>query len=747
MGSFKLSLLFSLLTFLLPAIVNAGDDLGTYVIHVQPQDDRQFGTTDDDRKAWHQSFLPEHGHLLHSYHHVASGFAARLTRRELEAVSAMPGFVAAVPDVIYHVQTTHTSQFLGLDTTLGVRNLSVGSGEGVIIGVLDTGVFPDHPSFSGFGIMPPPAKWKGRCDFNGSACNGHKLIGARTFISSGNGSAPGAAPVPPIDGHGHGTHTSSTAAGSAVPGAQVFGQANGTASGIAPRAHLAMYKVCDENGNCAGIDVLAGIDAAVSDGCDVISISLGFPPQPFYNDSVAIGTFAAAEKGIFVSMAAGNGGPRNSSILNEAPWMLTVAASTMDRLISAKVTLGDNLSFDGESLYQQDNSVEASLVYAGASSTHLAQFCGNGSLDGFDVKDKIVLCDSGRYSPVDMGAEVLRAGGAGIILGNQFLEGYITFPNAHVVAASQVSYAAGVEIKNYINSTTNPTATISFRGTLLGTSPAPVITYFSSRGPCVHSPGILKPDITGPGVNVIAAWPFQVGPPTIDLRPTFNILSGTSMSTPHLAGVAALIKSKHPSWSPAAIKSAMMTTADVTDRSGMPILDEQHEAADLFAVGAGHVNPEKAVDPGLIFDISPDDYFGYLCGMYKSEEVSVIARRAVNCSADMAIPDYQLNYPSVSVLFPPTWSTGPPMSVGRTVTNVGEVPAVYYPEVDMPADSPVTVTVFPDKLLFTEANQVQKFDIDVEAKNSSATAVQGAIRWVSVKHTVRIPISATFAAH
>ncbi|XP_020169135.1 subtilisin-like protease 4 [Aegilops tauschii subsp. strangulata] len=749
MGSFKLSLLFPLLTFLLLAIVTAGDDLGTYVIHVQPQDERLFGTTDDGRKAWHQSFLPEHGRLLHSYHHVASGFAARLTRRELEAVSTMPGFVAAVPDVIYHVQTTHTPQFLGLDTALGVRNLSVGSGEGVIIGVLDTGVFPDHPSFSGFGMMPPPAKWKGRCDFNGSACNGHKLIGARTFISSGNSSAPGAAPVPPIDGHGHGTHTSSTAAGSAVPGAQVQGQGNGTASGIAPRAHLAMYKVCDASGACAGVDVLAGIDAAVSDGCDVISMSLGFPPRPFYNDSVAIGTFAAVEKGIFVSMAAGNAGPRNSSILNEAPWMLTVAASTMDRLISAQVTIGDSLSFDGESLYQPDNSVAAPLVYPGANSTLSVQFCGNGSLDGFDVKNKIVLCDSGNIPPVEKGAEVLRAGGAGIILGNQFYQAYITSPVAHVLPASQVTYAAGVEIKNYINSTTNPMANISFRGTVLGTSPAPVITFFSSRGPNVHSPGILKPDITGPGVNVIAAWPFQVGPPSIDLRPTFNILSGTSMSTPHLAGVAALIKSKHPDWSPAAIKSAIMTTADVTDRSGTPILDEQHKAADLFAVGAGHVNPDKAVDPGLVFDISPDDYIGYLCGMYKSEEVSVIARRAVNCSADMAIPDYQLNYPSVSVSFPPTWSSSPPISVGRTVTNVGEVPpeVIYYPEVEIPADSPVNVTVFPPELLFTETNQARRFEISVEAKNSSAGAVQGAIRWVSDNHIVRIPISVTFATH
>ncbi|KAI5010419.1 hypothetical protein ZWY2020_012556 [Hordeum vulgare] len=747
MGSFKLSLLFSLLTFLLLAIVAAGDGLGTYVIHVQPQENRLVGTTDDDRKAWHQSFLPEHGRLLHSYHHVASGFAARLTRRELEDVSAMPGFVAAVPDVIYHVQTTHTPQFLGLDTAIGARNLSIGSGEGVIIGLLDTGVFPDHPSFSGFGMMPPPDKWKGRCDFNGSACN-NKLIGARSFISSGDGSASGAAPVPPIDGNGHGTHTSSTAAGSVVPGAQVHGQGNGTASGMAPRAHLAMYQVCDENGSCAGVDVLAGIDAAVSDGCDVLSISLGFPPLPFYNDSVAIGTFAAAEKGIFVSMAAGNDGPRDSSILNEAPWMLTVAASTMDRLISAKVILGDNVSFDGESLYQPDNSVEASLVYAGASLKNLAQFCGNGSLDGFDVKNKVVLCDSGSFAPEEQGAEVLRAGGAGMIVANQFLEGYITFPDANVLPASEVSYDAGVKIKKYINSTANPTANISFRGTVLGTSPAPVMAFFSSHGPNVHSPGILKPDITGPGVNVIAAWPSQV-PDTssIDPMPSFNILSGTSMSTPHLAGIAALIKSKHPDWSPAAIKSAIMTTADVTDRSGTPILDEQHKAADLFAVGAGHVNPEKAMDPGLIFDISPDEYIGYLCGMYKSEEVSVIARRAVNCSAEMTIPDYQLNYPSVSVVFPPRWTSSPPISVGRTVTNVGEVSAMYYPKVDMPADSSVNLTVSPDKLSFTETNQVQKFDIYVEAKNSNATAVQGAIRWVSVKHTVRIPISVTFASH
>ncbi|XBI59304.1 hypothetical protein VPH35_040400 [Triticum aestivum] len=740
MGSPKL---FSLLPFLLFALVaagEAGDELGTYVVHVQPKENHVFGTT-DDRKEWHQSFLPDNGRLLHSYHHVASGFAARLTRRELDAVSAMPGFVAAVPDVVYRLQTTHTPRFLGLNTALGYRNPSIGSGDGVIIGVLDTGVFPNHPSFSGEGMPPPPAKWKGRCDFNASACN-NKLIGARSFISEGSSSGG-----PPTDEEGHGTHTSSTAAGALVPGAQVLGQANGTASGMAPRAHLAMYKVCSEDG-CASVDILAGIDAAVSDGCDVLSMSLGGESVPFYHDSIAVGTFAAAEKGIFVSMAAGNAGPNYTTLSNDAPWMLTVAASTMDRLISAKVILGDGLSFDGESVYQPD-SVEAPLVYAGASSTPLAQFCGNGSLDGFDVKNKIVLCERGNdVGRVDKGIEVLRAGGAGMILINEFIDGYSLLADAHVLPASHVSYAAGVEIKNYIKSTPNCTAKISFRGTVLGTSPAPAITSFSSRGPSTQNMDILKPDITGPGVSVLAAWPFKVGPPTwynVSTAPTFNVISGTSMSTPHLAGIAALIKSKHPDWSPAAIKSAIMTTAYVTDRSGTPIVNEQHKPADFFAMGAGHVNPDKAVDPGLVYDTATGDYIGFLCGMYTDQQVSVIARQSVNCSTVQKIPQSLLNYPSISVSFVPDWSPLAPVIVERTVKYVGQAEAaMYQAHVDMPAGSFVNVTVTPGVLWFSHETPEQKFTVLVFPLNASTTAVQGAIRWVSDTHTVRSPVSAMF---
>ncbi|CAM0879283.1 unnamed protein product [Alopecurus aequalis] len=739
-----LSRLSFLLLLVLVAVEGAADERSTFIVHVQPQANHVLNTI-NDRKALYQSFLPDHGRLLHAYHHVASGFAARLTEREVETMSALPGFIAAVPDQVYKLHTTHTPQFLGLDTQQGTRNNSLGSGDGVIIGVLDSGITPDHPSFSGAGMPPPPAKWKGTCDFNGGSVCNNKLIGARVFDANGT-SSPNGAPVSPIDRHGHGTHTASTAAGAVVPGAQVLGQGRGTASGIAPRAHIAMYKVCRME-NCTSSDILAGIDAAVEDGCDIISMSLGGPSLPFHEDHIAVGTFAAAEKGVFVSMSAGNSGPDDKTLSNDAPWMLTVGASTMDRLIRSTVRLGNGLTFDGESVFQPNISATVlyPLVHAGASSTPNATFCGNGSLDGFDVKGKIVVCEYGNGVPrVAKGAAVLRAGGVGMILTNQFLQGFSTIASVHVLPASHVSHTAGVEILNYIKTTASPMAQFSFGGTLIGTSPAPAITFFSSRGPSTQNPGILKPDITGPGVSVLAAWPFQVGTSGLN-EPRFIFASGTSMSAPHLSGIAALIKSNHPEWSPAAIKSAIMTTADSTDRSGNPILQEQRKPADLFAIGAGHVNPDKAMNPGLVYDITPADYIGFLCGLYTNKEVSVIARRAVDCSAVKVIPEHQLNYPSISVTFPPSWNSTAPMLVERTVKNVGDVPAVYYPQFDL-QDNSMNVSVMPASLQFNDMNEVKTYTVTIWPRNGNTPGVlQGALRWVSDKHTVRSPISAIFA--
>ncbi|KAF0891263.1 hypothetical protein E2562_009440 [Oryza meyeriana var. granulata] len=400
----------------------------------------------------------------------------------------MPGFVAAVAD------QTYTPQFLGLNVQQGTRNYTSELGAGVIIGVIDTGIFPDHPSFSDDGMPPPPSKWKGRCDFNGPACN-NKLIGARSFVAASKGTSfHHDERLPPVDDFGHGTHTASTAAGAVVRGANVLGQARGVAAGVATRAHIAMYKVCSSH-NCSASDILAGVDAAVADGCDVISMSLGGPSKPFHEDPIAIGTFGAVEKGVFVSMAAGNSGPAARSLSNEAPWLLTVAASTMDRSIRSTVHLGNGLYFHGESLYQPNvsPSIFFPLVYAGASGKPFAQLCGNGSHDGLDVNGKIVLCEFGgeNTTAIIKGTVVQSAGGAGMILMNQFTQGYSTFARPHVLPVSHVDYAAGTAIKSYINSTANPVARIVSRGTILGTSPAPSMVFFSSRGPNLQSPNIL----------------------------------------------------------------------------------------------------------------------------------------------------------------------------------------------------------------------------------------------------------------
>ncbi|KAL0904576.1 hypothetical protein M5K25_026703 [Dendrobium thyrsiflorum] len=692
---------------------------------------------------WYHSFLPtstdilNRQRMIYSYKHTIIGFAARLTEKEVSLISSMPGFISAHPDRIISIQTTHTPSFLGLiqNNSSNADWKGLGGGEGVVIGVLDTGIFPDHPSFSGEGMPPPPKKWKGRCDFNASQCN-NKLIGARTFL---NGSAASreelkvseGPALPPFDEDGHGTHTASTAAGAMVEGAQVLGNAKGVATGMAPRAHLAIYKVCD-NG-CHYSDILAGMDSAVADGVDVLSISLGGPSVPFFKDYTAIGALHAVKKGIFVSCSAGNSGPTPSTVENEAPWILTVAASNTDRTIVAKVKLGNDLVFSGESVYQPTNFTAAQrpLVYAG--------FCANRSLGGLDAKGKVVVCDWGT-DRISKGESVRAAGGAAMILVNEKAEGYSTIADAHVLPASSVSYYAGLKIKSYLASSQTPTASIIFEGTVFGSSPAPAMAYFSSRGPSIASPGILKPDITGPGVNILAAWRNSVGPPT---SKPFNIISGTSMSTPHLAGIAALIKSAHPKWSPAAIKSAMMTTAEIVDRNRRPIVDERLLPADHFALGAGHVNPIKAINPGLVYDTDVEDYTPYLCGLnYTSAQLRIITgKKNINCSKIKSITEVELNYPSVLVSLGRDEES---VTVWRTVKNVGEAMADFLVKVDEPKG--VEVVVAPSRLSFEEVGEEKKFALTFRRSGKGGEVAEGRFKWVSSKYEVSSPITVIFKA-
>ncbi|KAL9177801.1 hypothetical protein ABFS82_01G082600 [Erythranthe guttata] len=708
--------------------------LETYIIHV----DVNFGffARFKDLESWYTSFLPtsiSHGRrrIVYSYRNVFKGFAARLSADEAKAMENNPGFISAEPERKLDKHTTHSPNFLGLNQNMGFWEGS-NYGKGVIIGVLDYGIFPSHPSFSDEGMPPPPAKWKGKCQFNQTACN-NKIIGARYFDSFDNS---------PLDEDGHGTHTASTAAGSFVAGANVFGNANGTASGIAPMAHLAIYKVCSLF--CFESDILAGMDAAIDDGVDILSISLGGRSRDFYRDSIALGAFSAMEKGILVSCSAGNRGPFNFSTQNEAPWILTVGASTIDRKIRATALLGNNVSVDGETLFQPSDfpSTLLPLVYVGSLNTSDTdiQYCTPESLTKINLRGMIVVCESGLVTEVSKGEAVKTAGGAAMILVNHRLYANMTFSDAHVLPATDVGYADGLKIKTYINSTTTPMATILFKGTIIGDERAPVVAAFSSRGPNSASPGILKPDIIGPGVNILAAWPISIENNT-NTNATFNIISGTSMSCPHLSGVAALLKSVHPDWSPAAIKSAIMTTADVVNLAQNPIEDERFVPATIFATGSGHVNPSRASDPGLIYDLKSEDYVPYLCGLnYTNRQVGSILQRRVNCSVESIIAEAQLNYPSFSISYD-SWQ---PISqtYTRSVTNVGVPVSSYVVEIVPPPG--IGVLVEPTTLDFTEVNQILQYQVTftrLEPTTNTTVYTQGYLKWNSGKYSVRTPIA------
>ena len=714
-------------------------DLQTYIVHVKRPDENGASLQSEELHGWYKTLLPQttttsnEERMVFSYRNVASGFAVKLTPEEAKALGEKEEVVSARPERTLTLHTTHSPAFLGLRQGQGLWTDS-NLGKGVIIGVIDTGIFPFHPSFDDEGMAPPPAKWKGHCEFTGQRTCNNKLVGARNLVKT-------TLDEPPFENFFHGTHTAAEAAGAFVKDASVFDNAKGTASGMAPGAHVAMYKVCNDKVGCTESAILAAMDIAIEDGVDVLSLSLGLGSLSFFEDPIAIGAFAAIQNGIFVSCSAANSGPDYSTLSNEAPWILTVGASTIDRKIAAVAKLGNGAGYEGQTLFQPNDFSPKllPLVYPGANGNNQSAFCAPGSLNNIDVRGKVVACDLGGGIPrTSKGQEVLRAGGVAMIVTNPEPFGYSTFADAHVLPAVHVSYAAGVAIKSYINSTYSPTATILFEGTIIGDSLAPEVVFFSSRGPSQASPGILKPDIIGPGVNILAAWGMSVD----NKIPAYNIVSGTSMSCPHLSGIAALLKSAHPHWSPAAIKSAIMTTANTYNLGGKPIVDQRHLPADIFATGAGHVNPVRASDPGLVYDIQPDDYIPYLCGLgYTDREIAILVQRKVVCANVKVISEAQLNYPSFSILLGST-----SQSYTRTLTNVGPANSTFTVDIDVPFS--LGMSVSPSQIAFTEVNQKVTYSVDFipmfNEDRGNLTFAQGSLTWVSDKHTVRTPISVIF---
>ncbi|XP_072955848.1 subtilisin-like protease SBT1.7 [Typha angustifolia] len=755
-----------LLLWLLAALcihVSTAEERSTYIVHMAKHEMPAEFSVHGEWYADSLRSVSELAEFLYSYDTVAHGFSARLTSAEAQALESRSGVVRVNPEVIYDLHTTRSPDFLGIDSGDHELFPESGSGGDVVVGVLDTGVWPESKSYDDSGFDPVPAGWKGTCQsgkgFDSSSCN-RKLIGAR-FFSKGYEASTG--PIDeskesrsPRDDDGHGTHTSTTAAGSAVSNASLLGYAAGTSRGMAVRSRIAAYKVCWQAG-CFGSDILAGIDAAVADGCHVLSLSLGGGSTDYYRDNVAVGAFAAMERGVLVSCSAGNSGPSPSSLSNVAPWMTTVGAGTLDRDFPAYVVLGDGRNFTGVSMYSGKPlpATLLPLVYAGnATNSTNGNLCMPGTLVPEKVKDKIVFCDRGINARVQKGYVVREAGGAGMVLANTAANGEELVADAHLLPATGVGEKAGNAIRAYVLSDPAPTATIAFGGTKVGVQPSPVVAAFSSRGPNAITPEILKPDLVAPGVNILAGWTGSVGPTGLAVdtrRVAYNIISGTSMSCPHVSGLAAILKGAHPDWSPAAIRSALMTTAYYTYPSGGGILDTATGAAATpFDMGAGYVDPKRAADPGLVYDLTAADYLDFLCALnYSSFEISSIAPQSnFTCDPKKAYSVTRLNYPSFSVPFDTAnGNSGDVTTVNhfRTLTNVGP-PGTYNATASASVTGgTVTIKVDPSELTFTKMGEQQSYTVSFSAPSlPSGSSGFGRLEWSDGKHVVSSPIALTW---
>ncbi|XP_052140339.1 subtilisin-like protease SBT5.6 [Oryza glaberrima] len=707
--------------------------------------------------------------LLYSYKHSLNGFAALLSEEEATALSARTEVVSAFPsNGRWSPHTTRSWEFVGLEE--GVRGpddtgrLPPGDkagGEDVIVGVLDSGIWPESRSFGDEGLGPMPARWKGVCQggdsFSPSSCN-RKIIGARYYVKAYE-ARYGAVNTTnayrsPRDHDGHGTHTASTVAGRTVPGvAALGGFAPGTASGGAPLARVAVYKVCwpipgpnpNIENTCFEADMLAAIDDAVGDGVDVMSVSIGSTgkPLPFAEDGIAVGALHAAMRGVVLVCSGGNSGPKPATVSNLAPWMLTVAASSIDRAFISPIKLGNGMVIMGQTVtpYQLPGNKPYPLVYAAdavvpGTPANVSNQCLPKSLAPEKVRGKIVVCLRGTGLRVEKGLEVKQAGGAAIILGNPPAFGGEVPVDAHVLPGTAVSSVDVNAIIRYINSSSSPTAVLDPSRTVVDVKPSPVMAQFSSRGPNVNEPNILKPDVTAPGLNILAAWSEASSPTKLDgdnRVVKYNIMSGTSMSCPHVSATAVLLKSAHPGWSSAAIRSAIMTTATTSNAEGGPMMDADGTVAGPMDYGSGHIRPKHALDPGLVYDASYQDYLLFACASGGAQ-----LDHSLPCPATPP-PPYQLNHPSLAI-----HGLNGSVTVQRTVTNVGQGSARYSVAVVEPMG--VSVKVSPRSLSFARTGEKKSFRIKIEATKGrggwrvNGQFVAGSYTWSDGVHVVRSPL-------
>ena len=690
-----------------------------------------------------------------TYQVTLNGFSADLSGDQVDALRSSKDVIGVFPDEIRHPDAQSSTDFLGLgddaDGAGGVWEATGGvehAGEGVVVGVIDTGIAPEHPSFAGDKLKKKNhKKSKGQPYSDGSYVyfdksdgtqfrsaivkgqdwNKHdystKLVGAQYFSS-------GAAAtgfdfqydyLSPRDGDGHGSHTASTAAGNFGVDAAVEGVSLGSVSGVAPGAKVSAYKACyvgpdpavTEDDICALSDLVAAIDQAVADGVDVINYSIGggAPSSVLQPDDIAFLNAAAA--GVFVSVSAGNAGPDASTADHASPWYTTVAASTIP-------TWEGTVSFDG---FEQagasvsvpfGETITGPSIYAGdaaAGGAADAQLCLPGTLDSAKVDGHIVVCDRGNNARAEKSQVVKDAGGIGMVLVNVPGEADSLDNDFHVVPTVHLSSVHREAVLAYVQGGADLPITLTGENTTGEVTPVPQIAGFSSRGPMeADGSDVMKPDVAAPGVAILAA--------TSNARkddPTFGILSGTSMASPHIAGLGALYLGERPTASPAEVKSAMMTTAyDTVNADGTPNTDP-------FAQGAGQVDPTRFFEPGLLYLNGVADWAAFLEGKGLAEFDGV-----------EPIDGSDLNLSSISI-----GTLASAQTITRTVTSTEA--GTFTAEADVPG---VNVTVAPSTLTFGGAGETATFTVTLDNEDAAVEQwATGSLTWSSESSSVRTPVA------
>ncbi|WP_420642126.1 S8 family serine peptidase [Candidatus Leptofilum sp.] len=582
--------------------------------------------------------LGAYGEVTYEYSRIFNGVAlSRVAGANIDAIASMSGVVGIYLDEEVELTTDAGPQWIGAPAMWSELGGQENAGEGVIVGILDSGVWPENPSFAdpdpnGNPYPAPPGTYG--CDLGSVMVDGtdlgldfecnNKLIGAYRFMETfeANRTMMDGEFLSARDNDGHGSHTASTAAGNSNVSADLLGGSLGILSGVAPRAQIIAYKVCGSvpgTASCFGSDTVAAVEQAIIDGVDVLNFSVGGGSDP-YNDIVSLAFLSAYDNGIFVAKSAGNSGPGADTVAGRSPWVTTVGASTHDRGFVANIELtadgGAALTLDGVSITAGFGPAPVVLAddFDGLDETDAENGMCNTPFPAGTFNGEIVVCKRGVIARVTKSANVAAGGAGGFVLYNPALQ---TLNNdSHWVPAIHIQDTEGVELLDFMANNTNVMGTLS--GGIKTTVQGDVMAAFSSRGGSGQTLGVSKPDVTGPGVNILAAiTPYEAEP--LGQPSLFGFKSGTSMSSPHTAGSAALLKALHPDWTPGQIKSALMTTATVdgvTKEDGVTPVDH-------FDVGSGRIDLNYAGNPGLTISDSAANYVAHEDDLWNSNYPSL----------------------------------------------------------------------------------------------------------------------------